>query len=421
MVSVHDEFSYLGTWWIPSNPKKIWSGVVTYRPVTGVELELVAHRNDVWFEPTLNNVEHVEIMQGEVGQYPHRITLLNVSIQDHSPARTARMFYIKLRAECLLEGNHYEKAEDISFESVEVLFSSLRDWMASVNKLLEEPLVIPVTFKKEKVNLELNSGSSKYPRLQERHIHIRPASSQDLSWYREITDSIRDLLTFLVGRSVVCTYLSTPLNPSHVLGSQFVKVYQHRKQVDMFPSYDIDFPLERYDEHVSDVFQMWFELDEDKRVPYELCLDVINNVHGYKKFEFLALMQALECHHQLYFEKEGHKNLKYLTKEGKKRDPHFIERLRELRESLYREINLSDEFLYQAIVTRNYYTHYNPKKRKLALKDIDLDNAISLLILFVAHYLYGELGIDKERVFCKFNNRSRPDLWKRKIQIIELQ
>ena len=344
---MNDEFSYLGTWWIPSNPQKTWSGVVTYRPDTGVELELVAHRSDVWFEPTLSNVRYVEIMQGEVGEYPHRITLLNVSFQDHSGARTSTMFNVQLRAECLLEGNHYEKAEDISFESVEVLFSSLRDWMASVNKLLEGPWVIPVTFKKAKVNLELNAGSNNYPSLQECHIHIKPDSSQDLTWYREITDSIRDLLAFLVGRPVVRTYLSTPLHPSQVFGSQFVKVYQYRKQVEVFPRYDIDFPLERYDEHVADVFLMWFELDEDKRVPYELCLDVINNIHGYKKFEFLALMQALECHHQLYFEEEGHKNKKYLTKEGKMRDPYLIERLRELRESLSREINLSDAFFGQ--------------------------------------------------------------------------
>ena len=403
---MNDEFSYLGTWWIPSNPQKTWSGVVTYRPDTGVELELVAHRSDVWFEPTLSNVRYVEIMQGEVGEYPHRITLLNVSFQDHSGARTSTMFNVQLRAECLLEGNHYEKAEDISFESVEVLFSSLRDWMASVNKLLEGPWVIPVTFKKAKVNLELNAGSNNYPSLQECHIHIKPDSSQDLTWYREITDSIRDLLAFLVGRPVVRTYLSTPLHPSQVFGSRYVKIYQQRKQVEVFPRYDIDFPLERYDEHVADVFLMWFELDEDKRVPYELCLDVINNIHGYKKFEFLALVQALESYHQVI---TG-------TYDDKIDLIQRLEKLYGCLPSFLQEyLNLDNAFLISVKDTRNYYTHYNPAKREKAYKEFDLYKAITRLIPFVAAVLYRELGIPDKIILEAFERVEYQGLWQRQI------
>ena len=410
---MNEEFNYLGTWWLPSNPDKKWSGVVTYNPDTGIELKLVAHRQDVWHETTLNNVNHVEVLKGEVGEYPHKVTLLNVSPHRSTGGRTRIMYNVWLHAEFLLDGHHFDKMKEITFESLEVDYSSLGSWMGSTNKKMKDKWDIPITYKETSVQITFRKGPLLPSSPQRNYIHIKPDSVKELTWYFGITDSIRDLLAFLVGRTVVIKGMSTPIDRGRMLGSKYVRIYRQIAPVDDFLWLGTDFPLQQIDAQIAKVFRSWFDFDEDHRIPFELCLDVINNIHGYKKFEFLALMQALESHHQLYFEREGRKKKRWLTDDGKVRGPTLLERLRDLQDSFPGEMNLSDGFLNRAKVTRNYYTHYDPKKRKLAWKDDNLSRAISRLVPFVAYFLYNKINLPDDVFFKPFEGYSSRWLWQR--------
>ncbi|MCY3860335.1 MAG: hypothetical protein OXG25_15655 [Gammaproteobacteria bacterium] len=418
---MYDDFSYLGTWWLPSNKQDKWSGVVSYRPGIGVELELVAKREDIWFEPSLNNVASVEIMQGEVGQYPHRITLLNVSVlfKKFSPSRTSRMFYVPLGAEFLLLGNHYEKKEEITFKSVEVIYSSLGSWMASVINRIRRPWKVSVTFKKTKAEIVLFNAPQSYPAPQESYIEIVPDADQGLDWYCEVIDSLRNLLALLVGSPIASKKMSTPTDLGQVWESQFVSISHCIQPIEDTHEHDMVFPLARLNRQVSDVFPTWFEWSEDELVPYSLCLDVINDDCAYSTFEFLALVQALESYHRLYYEEPGVSEGKYKKENGEvnKDGPTLMDRLKELNEnfpaSLSESIDLTTEFLTRVKDSRNYYSHYNSDGKDKAMIDTELDDAISRLIPFIAYFLYRRLNISKDVIIQAFEQANFSGLWQR--------
>ena len=103
---MYDEFSYLGTWWIPSIPNREWPGVVSYKPSTGIELELAVRNGDVWHDLTQWKVKDVEIIYGRVAKFPYSITLTNISVLKSASSRSAAMFSAILRAEFLLLGGY---------------------------------------------------------------------------------------------------------------------------------------------------------------------------------------------------------------------------------------------------------------------------------------------------------------------------
>ncbi len=418
---MYDEFSYLGTWWLPGNRKNKWSGVVSYKPDTGVELELVAKREDIWYEPSQSKVARVEIMQGEVGKYPHRITLLEVSVlfKKFSRSRTSRMFYVPLGAEFLLLGNHYDTMEDITFESVEVVYSSLGSWMASVINKIKRPWRVSVIFKGIKTEIVLCNEPLVYPAPQESYIHIVPDTAQGLAWFCEVTDRLRNLLALLIGSPIASKKLSVPTDPGQVLESPSVSISHRIQPLEETHEFDMTFPLERLDRQVSIVFPTWFEWSEDELVPFNLCLDVINNDCAYLNFEFLALVQALESYHRLYYEEKGVNERKYKIENGEvnPNGPTLMDRLKELKENLPDNLsestNLTVEFLKKVKDSRNYYSHYHSDGKDRAMNDAELEDAISRLIPFIAYFLYRRLNITGDVIEKAFERAEYSALWQR--------
>lgn len=57
--------------------------------------------------------------------------------------------------------------------------------------------------------------------------------------------------------------------------------------------------------------------------------------------------------------------------------------------------------------TRNYYTHYNEKRRENALEGEELIDAIVILRGILEYHLLKELGFDEEKNFLKINEKFR--------------
>ena len=234
------------------------------------------------------------------------------------------------------------------------------------NSIVRE-VVVP-SIKSKIVLYKEPSRESRLTDSQNCFIQMEPETDQKLTWFWEQTDRLRDLLAFLFGMPVTSKELSAPTHRSRVYN--FVDIFRRTQPVaEVIYGHQLDFTLNNLGEKVPDVINAWFELNEDERVPFNLCLDVINNIHGYKKFEFLALMQALESHHQLYYEKEGLKVKRYRNpKGGPKKEPDMMDRLEELREHFPGDPPPHDDFLKSVKVTRDYYTHYNPKETKASIE-----------------------------------------------------
>jgi len=251
-------------------------------------------------------------------------------------------------------------------------------------------------------------------------IRIIPECPQSLEWFRKQIDSIRDLLSILTGLAVENQITSGTVNEKGDRpGNVNVYYHVHPPAFDEVDDLRIALQLSRIKESVGAIFNSWLELAEDDLVPFSLCLDVINNTHRFWRFEFLALVQALENHHRLYFEKEGKRKRRYLHENGKvkKNGPDLIDRLKELRENLPNDLqeveSLSDEFLISVKDTRNYYTHYNSKDQAKAFKELKLYDAIARLVPFIAYFLYKRLSIPEETICEAFEKTRYRGLWQR--------
>ena len=141
-------------------------------------------------------------------------------------------------------------------------------------------------------------------RTCEGFIGIAPYSPRSLDWYHEKLDSIRNLLSFLTG---------LPSESKRVIGvlnevgdsSNHVHIYHavQPPRSDKTHPGKLAFPLEYLGDSISDVFETWFKLGENEKIPFELCLNVINSEGRYPILDFLALTNALESYHRDTFKK----------------------------------------------------------------------------------------------------------------------
>ena len=158
------------------------------------------------------------------------------------------------------------------------------------------------------------------------------------------------------------------------------------------PEFDEDyfakmaFPVRLLGGHTKNVFRAWFRRRKNQQVPFNLCLDVINSGGKYPKYDFLALVHALESHYRNVYKKEPN----YVPKTLKKL---YVL----LPEWLQNELSFDKDYRETIRITRNYYSHYNPARRAEALKDAELHDAITYLILFIVALLSNELEIPETK------------------------
>ena len=433
-LTMFEEFSYTGQWWLPDEPNTKWKGTVSYRPGSGIVLKL----SDEWrksFVSPEDAPSDEPIILGEVSKSPNDASLSKVSLVKNKRQRWLTEFFPVLhvmhggsfQSDYLVFGAHFHRHDEAVFESMDVTFSSLNGWLWLLRSSSSKPQLVQEMQLREIEAKLLFYKVTKQSETDSRHIgqpadfiRIVPNSPQQLIWFRKQIDSIRDLLSLLAG---------LPIETKCIRGScagmdpkpKSVDIYHfvQPQEIDETANIKMPFPLERLDNLTPDVFGTWFGLNEDKRVPYSLCLDVIYNMHKFWKFELLALAQALEVHHRLYYEIDGKKNERYRGMKGqvKKRGPDFIDRLTELLENLPENVHTGPapdvDFLKSFVKTRNYYTHYNSKNRGKALKDLELYGAITCLVPFIGFFLYRKLNIPTEVVREAFKKTRYRGLWLR--------
>ena len=444
--TLHDEFSFTGHWWLPDKEDDKWFGTLSFQPGKVAKLELFVDTAIEWLTLDINmpRVLGSVIIEDKVPSASNIFTLLNCV---HSGSRSqSSITKASFNVNFVIRGLWYSLTEEIRFKSANVEYSSLTGWMPHVVSIASEMKqdsdlsLARLDARYEKTpsreirlpsfntSLFLNTdveGNTSFHEIhlrQSKSISIVPDTKQSLKWFVDQIFVIRDLLSLLSGLHIEPKVISAVVSANDIANSKIdLTLYIYRSvrlpKVDESTDFGMPFPIKLLGNQAQQAFRAWFDLSEDERVPYSLCLDVINNEHGYMKFEFLALVQALESHHQLYFEHEGRKRKRYKTKEGKvkKNGPDLMDRLKELREHFPEDPVSDDDFLNSVKDSRHYYTHYNPKKRIRALKDAKLYAAISRLVPLVAYFLYHRLNISDEIIFEAFKKVSYRGLWQRPI------
>ncbi len=439
--NLYEKFSYMGYWRRPEDRKKKWAGKVSYDPETGIELELIAEEGE--FASFRDPLEHEEAILGILPDPPFQLTVLGawrLGLGIKYPEAPLDMVKYRFGAKYLLVGHWFRSPGSVCLNSVEVTFSSLRGWMwtkpiylrdenqnsESSNDeqevLSRETICLSSIGTKIELNDVVVEKGDYSERHEERKCYLRFEShtSKSLESYLKLIGETRRLFALLIGMPIQTkstTFFTDESDPENSRVDVFFM--ERQPNTDVSDNLHMPFQYSMLGKLTTTAFQAWYGMEEKYKTPFDLCLDVIyNEQQRYSRFEFLALVQALESHHRLYYEKEGKKNKRYKHENGKvKRGPDLIDRLEELYENLPQFLLLdpdfNEDFLESVKDTRNYYSHYDSEDREKAMEDLDLFNAIARLVPFIAYFLYSRLGIRDDKINEGFYLAKHAGLWKR--------
>jgi hypothetical protein len=427
--TLYDEFTYQGFWWFPDNPTKKWAGTVTYKPIEGISLHLYTEseedlllHDDIWEVPII----HGHTIQSD------QTTLFSCVRGEHHSNPSLRIAHVTYFAELAVLGQCYSSFEEIQFASLFVEYSNLREWMQTivpfdVDRRFRDGLVsyeaqykggktIENHIKKIdttiicKLWLSGNFGLVHNLNLEEKaYIQIRPDLPQTADWFFNLTDSLRNLLAILAGTPIYRQDMQAISTEKDEDGhDKLVKIYYRpdHTQNDLAKVPNMLFSVKNLQDNLSIAFQAWFDKQDSIQALSDLSLGVLYNAHRFWKFEFLALIQALESYHQV-IDPQFKQKTKY----------ELIERLSilftGLPDHLKAFVGFDEDYLKKINTTRNYYTHYNPNKRDQALKDEQLYDAIIRLIRFVVILMFLELGIPDQGIREALLRNRRYGVWGR--------
>lgn len=396
--TLNEEFSQFGHWWLPGENKNRWAGTVTFKPLSGIFLQLFKYQNCP---------KSARIIYGEIYEPPYEIMLLNV-VWDSKRSTVNRIALSenpRYQAEYLLAGHWFFSPYeiDLKLHEVDVTFSNLRGWIWSGPTFSDDTGEEDTTLTYRRVHrvwkIPVSSAEAKFI-LQESNfpswddaqfrldrtsfVRIVPDSPQPLGWFREQVDNLRGLFSFLTGMPVESKGATGSLTTSGNTREQ-VEIYYKSSPptLDDVSNLDMPFPIERLGDQMDVVFQQWFEKREKLRVPFNLCLGIIFGGHQFPEFEFLTLIQALECYYQIVHPDVNNPSLQLC----------LTSLHRSLPVSLRKELSISKPIQETVVEARNYYTHRNPSKLEKALEGTELYDINSRLIHFSVALLSRELCI----------------------------
>ncbi|MBK0036467.1 MULTISPECIES: HEPN domain-containing protein [unclassified Enterococcus] len=169
----------------------------------------------------------------------------------------------------------------------------------------------------------------------------------------------------------------------------------------------------------------WYQKSEKLKPILNLYVEAYYSDASKIENHFLNICQALETYHSRMYT-DNKKNyievckkklndypeewLQFLVRDEKRNKILLSERISDLMFVDNPKYIFSGGFNYVEFPkiisdTRNYYTHYNEKRRKNALEGEELIDAIAILRGILEYHLLRELGFDEEKNFFKINEK----------------
>ena len=245
---------------------------------------------------------------------------------------------------------------------------------------------------------KMNYGNELQEAAFEQMVNIRivPDTGMHLCWYRQQVEKIRKFYALLMGLPVELLWMgehySSEENEPPDYGSSIL--YQNNlPSLDEEHDAQILMPYALLGLDVEKALQLWFSKQEKLEMLTELSLGVIYNAHSFPKFEFLALVQALESYHRM-------SNPKFNKKMSLESRIELIQK--EIPDRIKTYVTIFDGSLNKLARSRHYYTHYNPSQRSDAFDDSQLRDVNKKLHRLIIVTLYMELGIPENKIIEAF-------------------
>ena len=460
-----EEFEYDGIWWLPEKPNNKVSGKLKFHPVEGLKLQLIGSFKEL---KDFNTLLQPLIILGITSN--GKLITLYKCYESQFHMSMSGFLGSSFIASVAFLGCHFEKEEEIRFDSLSLNYSYLEEWTGitgfqfkiepdSKNRLTKHEIIYSFPEKTEakignlSISFDYNftSGGDWLKEVNLKHttfIKIKPSKSLHFNDYQDICYHIQNFLSLTIGKAIFPIIIkgksersSTKLQNGKAVYKDIFIYYATNSLFEtsskIHPS-DMLFTFSDISGKFENILKNWFEKAEMLKPVYDLYFGTLYNPRRYLQHQFLSMIQAVEAYHRRrlegkylsYEEYESIYNkferiinrldvkasfkdaLKIRLKYGneyslRKRLKDLFVKYRDITQDFIKD---EDSFISRVIDTRNYLTHYDKKLRNIADGE-DLYRITQKLKIILQICLLYELGFDKEEIKSAFlrNRRYKND------------
>lgn len=429
-----EEFTYKGVWFIPEKPENQITGTLTFKPNSDPNLELLGsfYRGNSMHEPTFILGYSTD---GE------KITLYKSFEYSRSAVTEYAPMYVMI-------GEHFYKEEDFKFKIIKGRFKNLEQWIdisgfESVDTdfdthetKIHYQLPDPIKFEVEQgITGTINFTSSvPYQRKEltvtvKQHCEIHLEFDQAHSFFVVLSklSLFQNFLTLATFEPVFPTSIKLICIPSlNENNDDFTRIDVIYKPGFNYKKTNTTQFLFKYKDIVNDfdtIISKWFALADKIEPVTNLLFDSFYYGEVFNENKFLNIIHALETFHRRFrvndvLPQESYKKridniIAEVTKDEDKewlkeifniKNEHSLQtRLENLldeasSETIEKIIAEKKTFIKNAKNSRNYYTHYDLRKERTALKGSKLYSHTQRLRVLLIIIILKEMSFSKEKI-----------------------
>lgn len=446
------ELTTEGSWIFPSySSDDEFCGTFTYSPTNGGVLRVVGVKKQIkeLFKHVMSNSRFQETILGKTP--PGYLTLVESNLLGWLREITTDEMIVDLNfhAKKILAGEHFKQQADIKFSKLEVEYTHLDEWALVSGIDFSESIVsnqaecvlkynFPET-KKAKISQfksvkDLQVSLVPYLKRplkqivnkeacikQTYKVRVESADLLTLETFEEILYLLRNFISLGVCEQVFPLTIEAQSETDPYSKIEiFYQLDHFASNVPDVKSFDALFTLPELNKHFETALNNWFEKAELLEPTCDLYFGVRHNPYIYSIHSFLSLAQALETYHMRFSQRyalDTATSVQLLSTVNRILQDRYDDRwnakqvpfLRRLVEILYYFINIAGaicgggpfDFAKKVIDSRNYYTHYDPKRPSLkqrAAQGNDLLIITMRLEMLLDVCLLSELGFAKDAI-----------------------
>ncbi len=445
--TLKDSFEIKGVWWLPQNPEKTISGILSFDGKGKIILDLIGSFTDLKSLGNMNYNETEAILG--VSDNGFICTLIN-NLEINKKFNSPGILKSKYESRFLLFGKHFNSLEDIDLQSIQANYLNLESWLSSSPFSLTKPknkenqewtlsFKFPEEFKIYVNSLQTFVESIHDLRIKgdlivdskwtsNAYIKFSPDESHDFQWFLDRIYDFSNFLTLMVGKPIYLNSVKSIEAPQADKPGENIEIFftQRDSYNLLVDRNDVLFSYPKISKDFHIIINSWFEKLEKLRSTFDLFFGTFYNPTMYSQFQFLSLMQSIESFHRATMDGkylddnswEPHKNklLKGIPTELEEsfksslksrlrygNEYSLRKRIQELlnlfQEETVERLHLSKKYFTGLLVdTRNYLTHYDESMNEEVLDGENLYwGTIRLRILLFA-LLLKELGLAEKLI-----------------------
>lgn len=402
--TIQEDLRYYGYWWTPNNPEDRVSGTLTVSKRGGIRLILIGMFPSDTGEKMGFNLANHSFIHGQIlpGQAPVTLITCQEFQRDSSfLSDTISTAMQRFSVTAMLESENIQDADKSVFSGFEFGTTYLDEWinlsqfdvnfkddLATISQLAHQVFAakgdgFEITFNSySKVNVFDPPRS-----IQQTSVQINLTKEMSLQEFEETYyNPLVDMIQFCA--SVLNTRTFTNILPAGGKDWRKVMIADSQERItkasEPVTRYSL-LPFKDISGKIQDFVINWLAIHKQYEHVFRLYFDSLLTTHQFPTMRFLTVIQALESYHSEREEDDSIElklRLHSLFGEAK-----FVE------DELCLDI---DMFVVKVRDTRNYYTHYNSKKKPRAVTGLELTHMTYVLRIYLNFHILLLSGLSED-------------------------